>query len=151
MGYSTENLCSACFCLYHLIATFLFPERHIYAEKNESGDIITKTILNMRNNLDKKLTVEDMALMHTLSVSHFSNLFRKATGMPAIDYFIHLKMQKACQLLYNDGAKIKDVAFNLGYDDPYYFSKLFLRATGQRPSVYAKTNRGERKIDLHHD
>lgn len=33
MGYSIENLCSACFCLYHLIATFLFPERHINIEK----------------------------------------------------------------------------------------------------------------------
>ena len=139
MGYSTENLCSACFCLYHLIATFLFPERHINVEKNESGDIITKTILNMRNNLGKKLTVEDMAIMHTLSVSHFSNLFRKATGMPPIDYFIHLKMQKACQLLYSDGAKIKDVAFNLGYDDPYYFSRIFKKYIGSSPEQYRLT------------
>jgi len=139
MGYSVENLCSACFCLYHMIATFLFPERHITTEKNEQGDIITQTILNMRNNLGRKLTVEDMAVLHKLSVSHFSNIFRKSTGMPPIDYFIHLKMQKACQLLYADGVKIKAVASDLGYDDPYYFSRIFKKYIGTSPELYRIT------------
>jgi AraC-like DNA-binding protein len=141
MGYSSENLCSACFCLYHLIATFLFPERHINREKNDHVDIITKTILNMRNNLNKKLTVEDMATMHALSVSHFSNLFRKDTGMPPLDYFIHLKMQKACQLLYSNGSKIKTVAFDLGYEDPYYFSRIFKKYIGISPEQYRITSK----------
>lgn len=139
MGYSVENLCSASFCLYHLIATFLFPERHINTEKNEPGDIITQTIVNMRNNLSEKLTVEDMAVKHRLSVSHFSNLFRKSTGMPPIDYFIHLKMQKACQLLYADGSKIKTAALSVGYDDPYYFSRVFKKYIGVSPEQYRIT------------
>ncbi|MDB5123210.1 MAG: transcriptional regulator, AraC family [Mucilaginibacter sp.] len=139
MGYSIENLCSASFCLHHMIATFLFPERHIVTEKNEQGDIITQTILNMRNNLSEKLTVEDMAVMHRLSVSHFSNLFRKSTGMPPIDYFIHLKMQKACQLLYANGSKIKTVASEVGYDDPYYFSRIFKKYIGTSPEQYRIT------------
>lgn len=86
MGYSAENLCNASFCLYHMLATFLFADRHIRAAENTEGDIITKTIINMRNNLGKRLTVEDMAAEHSLSASHFSNLFRKSTGMPPIDY-----------------------------------------------------------------
>ncbi|SDD83483.1 transcriptional regulator, AraC family [Mucilaginibacter pineti] len=136
MGYSIENLCSASFCLYHLVAIFLFPQRHIQNDKEDNGDIITKTINNMRSNLIKKLTVEDMAAQHNLSVSHFSNLFRKATGMPPIDYFIHLKMQKACQLLYANADKIKAVAGELGYDDPYYFSRIFKKYIGSSPEQY---------------
>ncbi|MGF7038949.1 AraC family transcriptional regulator [Mucilaginibacter lappiensis] len=139
MGYSAENLCSASFCLYHLIAIFLFPQRHIQNDKDNEGDIITKTINNMRNNLNKKLTVEDMAVKHSLSVSHFSNIFRKATGMPPIDYFIHLKMQKACQLLYANGDKIKTVAVDLGYEDPYYFSRIFKKYIGTSPEQYRVT------------
>jgi AraC-like DNA-binding protein len=139
MGYSLENINSACFCLYHIIATFLMPERHIQHDKNDEGDMITKTIHNMRNNLDKKLSVEDMAGKHSLSVSHFSNLFRKATGMPPIDYFIHLKMQKACQLLYANGDKIKTVAASLGYEDPYYFSRIFKKYIGSSPEQYRIT------------
>ncbi len=136
MGYSIENLCNANFCLYHLIAVFLFPQRHISNERDEQVDIITQTILNMRNNLSKKLSVEDMARMHKLSVSHFSNLFRKATGMPPIDYFIQLKMQRACQLLYANGSKIKMVASELGYEDPYYFSRIFKKHIGTSPEQY---------------
>ncbi len=139
MGYSLENINSACFCLYHIIATFLMPERHIQSDKDDDGDIITKTIHNMRDNLSKKLSVEDMAGKHNLSVSHFSNLFRKATGMPPIDYFIHLKMQKACQLLYANADKIKDVAAYLGYEDPYYFSRIFKKYIGSSPEQYRIT------------
>jgi AraC-like DNA-binding protein len=141
MGYSLENINSACFCLYHIIATFLMPERHIRHEKDDEGDIITKTIHNMRSNINKKLSVEDMAGKHSLSVSHFSNLFRKATGMPPIDYFIHLKMQKACQLLYANGDKIKTVAANLGYEDPYYFSRIFKKYIGSSPEQYRVTSK----------
>lgn len=139
MGYSLENINSSCFCLYHIIATFLMPERHIQHDVDDEGDIITKTIHNMRHNLNKKLSVEDMAGKHNLSVSHFSNLFRKATGMPPIDYFIHLKMQKACQLLYANGDKIKAVAAELGYEDPYYFSRIFKKYIGSSPEQYRIT------------
>ncbi|GAA3994155.1 AraC family transcriptional regulator [Mucilaginibacter dorajii] len=136
MGYSTENLCNASFCLYHLIATFLFPQKHMQTSRVDDGDIIAKTINSMRDNINKKLTVEAMAASHSLSVSHFSTLFRKATGMPPIDYFIHIKMQKACQLLYNNVSKIRDVATDLGYDDPYYFSRIFKKYIGSSPEQY---------------
>ncbi|GAA4307161.1 AraC family transcriptional regulator [Mucilaginibacter gynuensis] len=139
MGYSIENLCNANFCLYNFIATFLFPESHITVAKDESTDVITLTIVHMRANLDKKLTVEDMAKQHNLSSSYFSILFRKSTGMPPIDYFIHLKMQKACQLLYSDETKIKNVAMELGYDDPYYFSRIFKKFMGTSPEQYRLT------------
>jgi AraC-like DNA-binding protein len=122
MGYSIENLCNASFCLYNLVATFLFPHKHITNnEPSTAEDIITANIIHMKDNSDKKMTVEDMACRHKLSSSHFSSLFRKATGMPPIDYLIHLKMQKACQFLYANEAKIKTIAMDLGYDDPYYF------------------------------
>ena len=51
--------------------------------------MVNDTIMYMRDNLHAKLTVEDMAEQNNLSVSHFSFLFRKATGMSPLDYFIH--------------------------------------------------------------
>ncbi|HMI05181.1 MAG TPA: AraC family transcriptional regulator [Pedobacter sp.] len=141
MGYSTENLCNASFCLYHFIATFNFIEKHILTEKKEGGNMIDDTILNMKSNIDQKLTVEDMARTHSLSSSHFSSLFRKGTGMSPIDYFIHLKMQKACQLLYSYDAMIKTVAMDLGYDDQYYFSRIFKKYMGMSPEQYRLTSK----------
>lgn len=139
MGYSHENLISASFSLFYLLATFLFPERH--ADEDYEGDIITRTIDHMRKNLHTRLTVEEMASKNRLSVSHFSSLFRKATAMPPLDYFIHLKMQKACQLLYFGTNHVKEIAMELGYDNPYYFSRLFKKYIGTSPKEYRKKNK----------
>jgi len=132
MGYSTENLCNANFLLYHFLATFLYPAKHKQSEEN----YITQSILHMRSELHGKLTVEEMAARHKLSASYFSTQFRKATGMPPIDYFIHLKIQKACQLLYKDNIKVKEVAEAIGYEDPYYFSRLFKKYMNVSPEQY---------------
>ncbi|MDB4999330.1 MAG: Transcriptional regulator, AraC family [Mucilaginibacter sp.] len=136
VGFSTENLCHASFCLYHFIATFLFKSPQIKNDNDDRNNIITKTIHFMRDNISKKLSVEEMAQSHSLSASHFSNLFHKATGMPPIDYFIHIKMQKACQLLYTNDDKIRNIAATLGYDDPYYFSRIFKKYIGSSPEQY---------------
>lgn len=136
MGYSTDNLCSASFCLYHLIAILLFPQRHNENKTANEADFITRTIEDMRENLCRKLTVEDMAVKNSISVSHFSKIFAGKTGMSPMDYFIQLKMQKASQLLYASTDKIKSVAQTLGYDDPYYFSRLFKKHIGSSPEQY---------------
>lgn len=140
MGYSIENLSNASFCLYNFLATFLYPEKHIAIAEEESTDIVTHTILFMKANLEKKLSVEDMAQQNNLSCSHFSTLFRKATGMPPIDYFINIKMQKACQLLYSNDVQIKAIALEIGYDDPYYFSRVFKKYMGISPEQYKQTS-----------
>ena len=56
--------------------------------------------------------------------------------MPPIDYFLHLKMQKACQLLFSQDMKIKQVALQLGYEDQYYFSRIFKKYMGMSPEQY---------------
>jgi AraC-like DNA-binding protein len=90
----------------------------------------------MRKELSARLTVEDMALKNNLSASHFSSLFRKATGMSPMDYFIHLKLQKACLQLHSTEIKIKNIALEIGYEDPYYFSRLFKKHMNVSPDVY---------------
>ncbi|WP_207534423.1 AraC family transcriptional regulator [Desertivirga arenae] len=136
MGYSKDNLCNSSFCLYHLIASFIFPDKHSSTPYENEKDFVKNTILYMKENLGKKLNVEEMAKLNNFSNSHFSNLFRKRTGMPPMDYFIHLKMQRACQLLYKNEFKIKDLAMQLGYEDPYYFSRIFRKCMGSSPEKY---------------
>jgi transcriptional regulator GlxA family with amidase domain len=105
-------------------------------KKQDAKNLINDTILYMQSELHRQLAVEDMALKQGLSASHFSSLFRKATGMSPIDYFIHLKLQKACLLLYSSDMKVKKVATEIGYDDPYYFSRLFKKYMKVSPDQY---------------
>jgi AraC-like DNA-binding protein len=134
MGYSKDNLNNANMCLYHFLSTFLYPDRHF--SSTDDKDMVEETILFMREKLDCRFTVEDFGARYQLSASHFSSLFRQSTGMSPIEYFLHLKVQKSCQLLFNTNIKIKDVAKEIGYDDPYYFSRLFKKMMGMSPDRY---------------
>lgn len=150
MGYTTENLSNTNLCLYHFIGTFLFPDKHVNEKKQDERDMILETVLYMQSELHNVLTVEDMAKKCGLSVSHFSSLFRKATGMSPLDYFIHLKLQKACLLLYSTETKVKKVAAAIGYNDPYYFSRLFKKHMKLSPEQYRSSHlkmTGEEKKD----
>ncbi|RZK78151.1 MAG: AraC family transcriptional regulator, partial [Pedobacter sp.] len=123
-------------CLYHFLATFFFPDKHTNVKIEDEKTMIKDTIQYLQNNLSEKLTVEHIALKNNLSTSHFSNLFKKSTGMSPLDYFIHLKLQKACVLLYTSEIKVKDIAIELGYDDPFHFSRLFKKNMRTSPNQY---------------
>ena len=140
-GYSPENLMNTNLCLYHLIATFVFSQLQNQNSSSPEKAIIRETIDYMKNNLDKTIRIEDFADLNKYSVSHFSKLFRLTTGMSPIEYFIHLKMQKACQLLYTEDSRVKQIAALLGYDDPYYFSRLFKKYMNTSPETYRKSVR----------
>lgn len=140
-GYSPENLMNTNLCLYHLIATFVFSQQQNQNSSSPEKAIIRETIDYMKNNLDKTIRIEDFADLNKYSVSHFSKLFRLTTGMSPIEYFIHLKMQKACQLLHTEDSRVKQIAALLGYDDPYYFSRLFKKYMNTSPETYRKSVR----------
>jgi AraC-like DNA-binding protein len=137
--YSVDNLCNASFALYYFLSTFLFVDKHIYSAGKENDKLMKKAIDYMQSKLDQKLTVKEIADRLNLSSSHFSNIFKKSTGMSPIDYFIYLKMQKACLLLNSSKGRIKSIAFVLGYDDPFYFSRIFKKHMGISPEQYKET------------
>ncbi len=136
MGYSNENLSDTNLCLYHFIATFLFPDKHNSQKMKDTGDMVNGAIAYMRSKLGHMLSIKEMALNSDLSASHFSNLFHKATGMSPLEYFIRLQMDKDCIFLSHSDIKIKDIASFLGYEDPYYFSRLFKKQMNVSPYQY---------------
>ncbi|MGE7057069.1 helix-turn-helix domain-containing protein, partial [Paenibacillus glucanolyticus] len=77
-----------------------------------------------------------------LSVPHFTFRFKEATGYSPIDYYLRLKIQLACQHLDLTGQSIKEISHRLGFQDPYYFSRLFKKIMGKSPSDYRDTRKG---------
>jgi AraC-like DNA-binding protein len=94
----------------------------------------------MKANIGKRLSAEELAKPFSYSASHYTAIFKKKTGMSPIDYFIKMKMHYACQLLSQSKLKIKQIAEKVGYDDPYYFSRLFKQVMNESPKDYR--NRG---------
>ncbi|MDE5711221.1 MAG: AraC family transcriptional regulator [Bacteroides sp.] len=142
MGYSTENLEYVTHCLWHFIASFRFIPQFREVNKSKKGDIIQDSIKYMKENINKHLTLEDIAKHVHYSSSHFGQIFLKKTGHSPLNYFSQLKIQKACQMLDFTEMKIKEISFELGFYDPYHFSKTFFKITGETPSQYKKRNKG---------
>jgi len=92
----------------------------------------------MSDNLHNRPQLDDVASAVGLSASHFSYVFRQHMGTSPMDYFINMKIQYACHLLDTSKMTVKDIALDLGYEDPYYFSRLFRKVVGKAPVVYRK-------------
>lgn len=142
MGYSTENLEYATLCLWHFIASFRFVSQYREVNRLRKGDVIQDAIKFMRNNLQKKLSLQEIAGSVHYSPSHFGQIFLKKTGSTPLNYFNQLKIQKACQMLDFSEMKIKDIASELGFYDQYHFSKMFIRQVGETPTHYRNRNKG---------
>lgn len=82
--------------------------------------------------------VDMPALAHEVGVSypHFRRIFKQSTGLPPQQYLINLRMNQAKQLMEEKALKLSEVARRVGFDDPYYFSRLFKQKTGVSPSLW---------------
>ena len=90
----------------------------------------------MSDHINQPLQVATLAAMANVSPSHFFALFKKRTGCPPMDYFTRLRMRYAGRLLDSSTASVKEVAAALGYDDPFYFSRVFKSVHHVPPSRY---------------
>lgn len=139
-GYGIDNLSYANMCLWHYLSSFMYNDKFYISENKQAKvkDAVELSINYMQENLSRMLLLHDIAGSVNLSIPHYSSVFRKKTGFSPIEYFIHLKAQKACQYLLFTDLRIKEIAGKLGMDDPYYFSRMFHKLMGVSPNQYRK-------------
>lgn len=113
-----------------------------FAPSNQKGLDVEKTIQLMQERISTNLSVSELATAVNLSESHFSRQFHSKTGYSPLDYFIRLKMQRACDRLYATDLPIQEIGRSLGYSDPYYFSRLFKKTIGVSPRQFRHQKTG---------
>ena len=143
-GYGSEQMLYANMCLSHFLASFFLDENFTSHQTVPSQDPSTLAIDFMQKNLGNILTLKNISQHVNLSVSHFVASFHKRTGFAPIEYFNHLKIQKACQYLQFTDDTIVTISSALGIEDPYYFSRLFKKLMGRSPLHYRKLFRDEK-------
>lgn len=90
----------------------------------------------MAQHVNQPLQVAELAAQANVSPSHYFALFKRQTGRAPIDYFIRLRMQRARTLLDSTTASVKEIAVALGYNDPFYFSRVFKTVNRVAPTLY---------------
>ena len=98
--------------------------------------LVSRAIRLMAARVDGTLTLPELCSALQRSKSSVSAAFRRCTGRAPMDFFLRLKMQEACRRLCADRRTVSEVARSLGYQDPYYFSRLFKKVIGVGPRAY---------------
>ncbi|MFI3248393.1 MAG: AraC family transcriptional regulator [Rikenellaceae bacterium] len=141
-GDDSSHIHYANCCFVHFLATikYLNIYRRIGSDREKSyGDkMVHRLIHYMNENIDKPLSNSDFATFVGYSESYLYRCFHKETGVAPSIYFQNLKIKKACSLLIDTNLMVKHIAVKLGYNDPFYFSKVFNKAMGVSPANYRK-------------
>ncbi|MEL7193870.1 MAG: helix-turn-helix domain-containing protein [Bacteroidota bacterium] len=75
-----------------------------------------------------------------LSANYLSDLLKKETGASTKEQVNNYIIDKAKTLLLSESVPIREIAFDLGFNYPHYFSRLFKRKTGMTPQEYRRMN-----------
>jgi len=137
--YNLRNIEYANMLVWNFLITIFYHD--LYAKKNisKSEKLIDRSLVFMRNNLNKNLGLNDLAAHSGLSVSQYSILFKKKTSTSPMNFYAQLKIQQSVQLLENQQKRIKEIALELGFEDQFYFSRLFTKTMGLSPAKFRKT------------
>lgn len=113
--------------------------------RETSADALIESCLEFfSQNLDSNITMQMLCSKYQVSQVYLCRIFKKQLDMTPIDYFIHMKIDRAKELfLQYPTLPVKDVAEMLGFSDSYYFSKVFKKIIGQTPSSFRESNRRE--------
>jgi AraC family transcriptional regulator, arabinose operon regulatory protein len=99
---------------------------------------ITAVIEYMRRNLHRTVTVTELSRIANVSVTQLFRLFKSNIGASPLLYFNTMKIKRAAELLRHTLIPVKEIAFNLGYEEPAYFTNQFRKIMGVSPREYRK-------------
>lgn len=124
--------------LWQLLGAFVSePVLSAGEQINKSQRQKLKDVLGyIRKNIDKNITLEELADVSGMSPRYFCRVFKSMTGRTPIEYVNYYRVETACQMLITTGESVTDIALNCGFNDMSYFSKIFKKLKGVSPSKF---------------
>lgn len=136
--FQHEKVVYANICLKQFLSSVKYLSVYRSVKKEGENDLLKKVIVFMKNNLHKNIRIADLAEKCNCSSSNIYKLFKQNMGSSPQDFFIHLKMERARKFLIQSNLKVKEIGLKLGYEDQYYFSRIFSKHVGLSPANYRK-------------
>jgi two-component system response regulator YesN len=102
------------------------------------GSVLGQVKQYLQEHYATDVTLEEVAEKFAISPYYLSKLFSQQCGITFIDYLTDLRMEEAKRLLTETQKGLKEIASEVGYANPNYFSRVFKKKTGVTPSEYKK-------------
>lgn len=121
---------------------YFYNRNHSFVQSN-TDRMIAKAKLLINEQL---FSIDPKQLADKLCVSYssFRRTFKEYTGFSPAKYILNVKIDRAKELLTNSSAEIKEIAFNLGFENTDYFFTVFRRITAQTPLAYRNDTQGKK-------
>ena len=107
-------------------------------------DLYSSRSINLKHTIDlhkySNLSIEELAGLCSLSLSAFKRAFKKVYNDNPTHYFTTEKLKKAKELLTISDLTIGEIAYETGFNDPLYFTRLFKKREGLTPTVFRATH-----------
>lgn len=138
---------------YKLMSVFVSLIRdYDYVDESQKFTNYEKTVkpieaaLNfIDNNLDKPLTLAEIARCAAMSQTYFSTVFKKLNGLSPWEYITIKRVERAIELLETTSMTKLDIAMQCGFSSSSNFYKAFAKITGKKPDRYQrKTEQGKK-------
>jgi AraC-like DNA-binding protein len=107
-----------------------------HGKESANERIVQRAKFLLADNVAAHLDIEWLSKSLGLGYSRFRQIFKKSTGLSPYQYFLDQKINRAKELLQQGQFTVKEIAYMLSFDDPYYFSHLFKKKTGHPPSAW---------------
>ena len=139
-GTSMDDLRYVSSLLHHFLASMHYLAQYRKSGRNKMerqlDSPVESAIHYMRENIGNRVVMDDVLRYVGFSQSHFSTLFKQATGMSPMAYLNRLKVEHVCRLLETTDLKLNQICYKVGIEDPLYLSRLFSKLMGMSPTRY---------------
>lgn len=120
----------------------LFSLLKYRADQTKENTITAKQVEEyIRQNFTKSISLQSISSTFGFTHPYLSSIFKKYKGVPPMEFIIELRIEKAKKLLkVTPPLPLKEIAESIGYEDPYYMSRIFKSVTGKNPTQYRIDN-----------
>jgi AraC-like DNA-binding protein/ActR/RegA family two-component response regulator len=144
---SVRHLCN---CLTNIDQAVPPPERPVMPAASSpiqalsgqpyAGGTLAPAVSYVATNYPEKLRLATAAKLCDLSPFQFSRNFKKEHGFTFRDFVVHVRIQRAAELMKDSAVSVTEAAFVVGFNDLSYFARMFRRQLGVSPSHYRTEN-----------
>ena len=131
--------------LIHMIRRYSSPDLPVTnspakaATLHNDNEIFSRITDYLENNIGEHLTIEQICRSNLIGRSQLQKIFHERCKMGVIEYFSHLKIDAAKELIRTERMNFTQISEQLGYTSIHYFSRRFKKETGMTPSEYASS------------